>query len=180
MYSTCSRGVLWSYLLVQWKWIRLVTMKLRVRSLASLSGSVTWRCCELWCRSKTQLRSRIALAVAETGSCISNWTPSLGTSICCGWGPKKKKKGFFVFVVCILTTYVFIFEYHKLQSEYFKRYSACSSHIWQRTNISLLALCCEVLTEQPINIYLKSLSTGNNENLTALIWWRPTTMHTFM
>ena len=35
---------------VQWKRIRLGTMRWRVRSLASLSGLRIQRCCELWCR----------------------------------------------------------------------------------------------------------------------------------
>ena len=34
----------------QWKWIQLGTMRLWVRSLASLSGSGIWHCCERWCR----------------------------------------------------------------------------------------------------------------------------------
>ena len=38
------------------------------------------------------LRSCAAVAVVQDGSCSSNWTPSLGTSICCGFSPKKKKK----------------------------------------------------------------------------------------
>ena len=50
------------------------------------------RCCELWCRSQTLLRSHVAVALASAGSCSSDWTPSLGTSICCGYGPKKTKK----------------------------------------------------------------------------------------
>ena len=48
----------------QWKPIRLGTLRLRVRSLASLSGLRIQRCCELWCRSKTRLRSGVAVAVA--------------------------------------------------------------------------------------------------------------------
>ena len=32
------------------KWIQLGTMRLQVRSLASLSGLRIWRCHELWCR----------------------------------------------------------------------------------------------------------------------------------
>ena len=40
--------------------------------------SVSYGCCELWCRSQTRLRS--------------NLTPSLGTSICRGCGPKKDQK----------------------------------------------------------------------------------------
>ena len=36
--------------MVQWKRIRLGTMRLRVRSLALRSGLRIWHCCELWCR----------------------------------------------------------------------------------------------------------------------------------
>jgi len=35
---------------------RLVTMKMWVRSLASLNALRTWHCCELGCRSQTGLR----------------------------------------------------------------------------------------------------------------------------
>ena len=34
----------------------------------------------------------VAVAVVEASSCSSNWTPSLGTYICHGSGPKKTKK----------------------------------------------------------------------------------------
>ena len=51
-----------------------------------------WHCCELWCRSQTWLVSRIAVAVGQAGSCSSDLTPSLGTSICHGCCPKKQKK----------------------------------------------------------------------------------------
>ena len=54
--------------------------------------SVGWHCHELWCRSQTQLGSSIAVAVVQAGSCSSSLTPSLGTSICFGCGPKKQKK----------------------------------------------------------------------------------------
>ena len=43
--------------------IRLVSMRLRVRSLASLSGLGIWCCRELWCRSKTWLGSHVAVPV---------------------------------------------------------------------------------------------------------------------
>ena len=45
-------------------------------------------------RKKTNktVGSGVAVAVAVAGSCSSDWTPSLGTSICYGCGPKKKKK----------------------------------------------------------------------------------------
>ena len=81
--------------MAQWKQMLLGIMRLWVLYLASLSGSGIWRCQELWCRSQTQLKSDVAVAVA--GSYTSDLTPSLGTSICCTWGPKKtkdkKKKG---------------------------------------------------------------------------------------
>ena len=74
----------------QWKRIWLVSLRTRVWSLASLSGLRIQHCRELWCRSKMWLRSHVAVAVA--GSFSSNLTPSLGTSVCLGCGPKKRKK----------------------------------------------------------------------------------------
>ena len=75
--------------MVQWKRIQLGTMRLQVLSLASLSG-LKIRCChELWCRSQTWLGSDVAVAVVYACSHSSNWTPSLGTSICCECSPKK-------------------------------------------------------------------------------------------
>ena len=72
-------------------------MRLRVRSLPLLSGLTIRRCRELWCRLQTRLGSRVAVALAEAGGYSSDSTPSLGTSICHGSGPrnskKKKKKG---------------------------------------------------------------------------------------
>ena len=50
--------------MVQQKQIWLGTMRLWVRSLASLSGLRIRRCWELWCRSQTRLRSGVAMAVA--------------------------------------------------------------------------------------------------------------------
>ena len=53
---------------------------------------IIWRCHELWCRSQMQLGSGMAVAVAVASGCSSNSTPSLQTSICCRYGPKKQKK----------------------------------------------------------------------------------------
>ena len=72
--------------------IQLGTTRLRVPSLVSLSGLRIQRCHELWCRSQTRLRSGIAVATAWADSYSSNQTLSLGTSICHGCGPKKKKE----------------------------------------------------------------------------------------
>ena len=60
-----------------------------------IPGLVQWvrtrHYCELWERSQTQLRSSTAIAVVQAGSCCSDSTPSLGTSICCKCSPKKIK-----------------------------------------------------------------------------------------
>ena len=55
----------------------------------SLSELKIYCCPELQCRLQTQLGSGVAVAVVGAGSCSSNSTPSLGTSICHGCGPKK-------------------------------------------------------------------------------------------
>ena len=67
-------------------------MRLQVPSLALLSGLRIRPCRELWCRSQTQLRSGVAVALAWAGGCSSNWTPGLGSSTCRGIGPRKGKK----------------------------------------------------------------------------------------
>jgi len=62
---------------------------MRVRSLALLSG-LRMRCCrEPWCRSKTRLRSGIAVAAVQADSYSSDSAPNLGTSVYHGCGPKK-------------------------------------------------------------------------------------------
>ena len=62
-------------------------MRTMVRALASLSGLRIWRCYELWFKSQMMLGSDIAVVEASIYS--SDSTPSLGTSICHGYGPKK-------------------------------------------------------------------------------------------
>ena len=64
--------------MAQQKQIRLETMRLWVRSLASLSGIRIQRYHELWCRSQMWLRSDVVVAVVEAGSYSSDQTPSLG------------------------------------------------------------------------------------------------------
>ena len=76
----------------QQKQIQLETIRLWVRSLASLSGLRIQRCRELWYRLQIQLRYDVAVAVAWASSYSSDSTPSLGTSIRCKCSPKKKKK----------------------------------------------------------------------------------------
>ena len=78
--------------MAQWLRTQLVCMRMRVRSLVSLSGLRIQRCCKLLHRLQMQLGYHVAVAVVSAGSCSSYMTPSLGTSICHGRGPKKTKK----------------------------------------------------------------------------------------
>ena len=72
--------------------MNLASMRTQVWSLALLSGLSIRHCRELWCRLQTWLRSGITVAVVQAGSYSSDSTPSLGTSICHGCGPKKERK----------------------------------------------------------------------------------------
>ena len=65
---------------------------MRVQFLALLSGLRIWCCHELWCRSQTLLRSRVAVALVQAKGYSSDSTTSLGTYIYHGCGPKKTKK----------------------------------------------------------------------------------------
>ena len=72
--------------------IQLVSMRMWVRSLASLTGLGIYHCSDLWCRLQMRLRSGVAVTVVKASSCSSDSTPSLGNSICCGKKKQKKKK----------------------------------------------------------------------------------------
>ena len=72
--------------------IGLVTMRIWVQSLASLSGLRSWHCCELWYRSQTRLGSCTAVSMVQASSYSSDSTPILVTSICCRCGPEKQKR----------------------------------------------------------------------------------------
>ena len=63
-------------------------MRMRIPSLALLSGLRIQSCHELWCGSQMRLGSRVAMAVAVASSYSSDLTLSLGTSIYCTCGPK--------------------------------------------------------------------------------------------
>ena len=67
-------------------------MRLRVQSLALLSGLRIWWCPELWCRLQMWLGSGVTVAVVWVCSCSSDLTLNLGMSVCCGCGPTKQKK----------------------------------------------------------------------------------------
>ena len=71
-------------------------MRMWLRSLALLTGLKIQRChIAVSCGVRLQMRLRfhVAVAVVQAGSCSSNSTPRLRTSICCGCGHQKKKKG---------------------------------------------------------------------------------------
>ena len=68
-------------------------MRMRVLSLASLSGLRIYCCCELWCRSQTQLGSHIAVAVAvaQASSYSSNSTLAWELAYARGVSLKSKR-----------------------------------------------------------------------------------------
>ena len=47
----------------QQKRTQLVSMRMQVRSLASISGLGIHHCCELWCRSQMRVGSGVAVAL---------------------------------------------------------------------------------------------------------------------
>ena len=69
----------------------MVSVRMWVQALATLSGLRIWCCHKLWHWSQMWLRSRAAVAVVEagSGSCSFDSAPNLGPSICCRRGPKK-------------------------------------------------------------------------------------------
>ena len=71
---------------------RLVSMKMRVQSLALPSGLGIQHCHKLWHRLQMRLGSCVAVAVVQASSCSSDPTPSLRTSIHCSCCHKKTKK----------------------------------------------------------------------------------------
>ena len=83
--------------MTQWKEIQLVSMRMQVRSLVSLSGSGIWYCPKLWCRSQTRLRSCASETVVLAGNRNPDPTPTPGAwERPYAWGAalksKKKKK----------------------------------------------------------------------------------------
>ena len=70
-------------------------MRLWVQSLASLSGlriQGSGGVVSCGVDHRIAFESVVAVAVVYSGGYSSNWSPSLGTSIKGGYGPKKQKK----------------------------------------------------------------------------------------
>ena len=70
----------------------IVSLRMWVQSLASLSGLRVWCCHRLQCRSHVGLRSCVAVAVMLVGSCSPDLTSSLGTSYATGAAVQWKQK----------------------------------------------------------------------------------------
>ena len=69
----------------------VVSVTMPVQLLALLRG-LRIRCChKLQCRLQMQLRSGVAVAVAQAGGCSFDSTPGLGNSRCRRCGRLKKK-----------------------------------------------------------------------------------------
>ena len=78
--------------MAQQKRAQLVSIKMWVRSLASLRESRIQHCRELWWRSQTWLGSGGAVAVAQASSCSSNSAPSWEPPYAAGVARKRKKR----------------------------------------------------------------------------------------
>ena len=76
-------------IVVQWKQIQQLSMRMWVRSLASFSGLRIRQYPKLWCNSD-MARIPCCCGCGVASSYSSDSTPSLGTSICHRCGPKKK------------------------------------------------------------------------------------------
>ena len=76
----------------QWQRTQLVSMRIRVRSLASLRELRIQCCNELWCRLHKQLRSHLAVAVVQASSFSSDSTPGPGNFYMPQVQPLKKKE----------------------------------------------------------------------------------------
>ena len=72
-------------IVAQWKRIWLVSRRMVVQSLASLSGLGIWHYHELWCSSQTWFRSRVAVAVAAIWSIACELPYAMGVAL------KRKK-----------------------------------------------------------------------------------------
>ena len=72
------------------KQIRLVSMRLRIQSLALLSVLSIWNCHKPWCKSQTWLGSHVAVAVAVTLAPIQTLAWELPYAV--GLALKRKKK----------------------------------------------------------------------------------------
>ena len=102
--STCSTNNCWisewklflytfqKYLKITFINIKLIFWGVPVAVQRKWIQPVSMRCgFNPWLRSVGQ-GSGVAVAMVEAGSCTSNLTPSLGTSICRGYSPKKQKQ----------------------------------------------------------------------------------------
>ena len=90
--ESLSQKMLEFPLYISWSITRLVSMRMGVQSLTLISRLRICHCCKEQCRSQTWLGSWLAVAVVKASSCSSDLTPSLGTSICHKFSPKKKKR----------------------------------------------------------------------------------------
>ena len=127
-------------------------MKTQVQSVSSLSGLRIQYCHELWCSLQMWLGSLIAVAVVEAGSCSSNLTSSLGTSICHNSKKTKtqnKTKNLidsinYYLIPLVKISHITIPGYkgdQKMQPLFTHPFSSDNSTLWKKVNIQQAASC---------------------------------------
>ena len=83
-------------IVAQWKQTQLVSTKIQLRSLASLSGLRIWHCHELWCRSQMRLGSELLWLWRRPGATVLVqplvWELPYATGVAIKRKPKKKKE----------------------------------------------------------------------------------------
>ena len=82
----------WGVPIVAQRVKNLITMRIRVRCLALLSGLRIKRCHKLWCRWQIWLGPSVGMALVWASSCSSDSTLNPATSICPRCTHKKKRK----------------------------------------------------------------------------------------
>ena len=133
-------------------------MRTCVRSLALLIGLRIWCYHELWCRLQIRLRSCVAVAVAQVGSCSSNQTPSLGTM---GVALKDQKKKKLPFMCVIRMLKITVSENSKYAIEYYwpvTMQSQFEFEISERIHLITENLC-SLTSVSPLSPYIHCLPT---------------------
>ena len=141
-------------------------MRLWVRSLPLLSGLTIRHCHELRCRPRMRLGSQVAVALAWASSYSSDSTPSLGTSICRGSGPRNsKKKKIYIYINKETISLEALYFFWKIALLSFKSY--CSNSLETFWLFTLIGNTFERL--RFLRLY-SDLNFSNLSNFSNVFW----------